>query len=354
MDDLYSALISGVPNNGQTQAALAAQIRKQALLGQLGEASGDRVMGPAGHALLAEADTGAHQLGEEREKQQQQDILQNWHNTENQHWQAQQAQAMKIAQMTDSRQRELNAALLQNKLDLQDLKNDGKPAKPIPVPDKKELEQMQDSLTGVQGAAESYKSGFGGTGRNAENWAARTVPALTTQSMQDAQNWWANYGRQFTLPELKATIGLRHNNYMQNLFESYHLDPNMNDAQLTKNLGQISTQLENRIKRRVRDLQDQGYNIGGFENYLPGENSPPPSKGYLDAARQATQAPMQGAPQAAPQAAQPAPQPAPVAPQPPQQQPPGNLLQNALRSGIIQRNYLPPNADLLNGGMNGS
>ncbi len=331
MDDLYSALIEGVPTQSDRQAALAAALRQQNILGQLGMASGDRTMAPTGKNLMAGANTGAEEIAKEREAQQQQQMVQAWHQQQAAHEQAQLEQQMKIATMNDQRQRELAQLLAQNRLAVQDEKNTGKaekPAKPVPTTTAKELSQMEDSLEGVKGAVSAYQPGFGGASRSLENWAS-TAPGLSAvmpQSAKDAQNWWANYGRQFTLPELKATVGLRHNQYMQELFESYHLKPSMQDDQIKTNLGQIHDQLYSRLSRRVNELKNQGYNIEGYEQYLPGNSGKESGSGIQAPGNKYLQA---------------------IRPQ----QSVGTPLQNALRNS--QNPQVNPAAGLFQGGVGG-
>jgi hypothetical protein len=338
MDDLYSALVEGVPTQSDRQAALAAALRRQNIMGQLGAASGDRTLAPLGENLQRGAMSGANDISKERENQQQQDIAQQWHAQQTQHEQEQLAQQMKIAQMTDARQRDLAAALGQNRLAVADERQENKPpkpAKPVPTTAAKELSQMEDSLEGVKGAQSSYQPGFGGAARGVENWAS-TAPGLSAvmpDSAKDAQNWWANYGRQFTMPELKATVGLRHNQYMQELFESYHLKPSMQDDQIATNLGQIHNQLQSRMSRRVKELSDQGYDISGYAQYLPGQSGAAqgqqsPGSKYLQAVRPPPQA-------QAPQAQQP------------------NFLRQSMQANPLVNPLLNPQAGLFSGGLGG-
>jgi hypothetical protein len=348
-DDLYSALIGGVPSDPQRQMALASALRRQNLLGTLGEATGDRVMGPAGQHIAAQATSGAEDLGKLRQAQMAQQIEQQFHQDEMTRQNASLAEEIRSHNMQDARQRELTQELITGRQNVADTRVENKPPKVVPVAAKKELDQMVDSLDGVRSAQSSYQPGFGGQGalpiigRSAENWLAQKAPLLASQNGINSQNWWANYGRLFTLPELKNTIGIRHNQYMQQLFESYHLDPNMNDAQITKNLGQIGDQLGGRVSRRLQTLQSQGYDISGYEDYLPGGAAGGGGQGasagdqyvsQINKMRQQAQQSQQQ-PGAMPQG-QPAPQPRPqpqVQAQP--QQGPVSPLQQALSNRML-------------------
>lgn len=267
--DLYSALVGGAPTDPQRQAALAQALRQRAQTGNILQASGDRVIAPMGQQMVGESDRGAQQIAQEREKQQQLDTMEHYRQAEAGRFQQDLAEKAREANMTDARMRELAELASNTKLELKGAGG----GKPMPNKEFDELSGMYDSLRGVKQTMGNFQPGYGGTGRNVENYIAAKLGNYAPDSMKNAQNFWANYGRQFTLPELKATIGVRHNQYMQQLFEQYHIDPNMADDQITKNLGQIHDQLTNRLKERVKALQSQGINIGGFEGFLSSDKA---------------------------------------------------------------------------------
>lgn len=64
--DLFSALIGGTPTDPDQQAALAAALRGQSLVGLLGSASGDSVLAPIGNRLTQSATQQAEDLGQQR------------------------------------------------------------------------------------------------------------------------------------------------------------------------------------------------------------------------------------------------------------------------------------------------
>lgn len=328
--DSYDAMLSGSPTDPAKQAALAAQLRQQAMLGRMGMLTGDRVMGPGGTHLMSEADSQGKELMSDREAQARLQEAVQAHQDSMAQSNAQMSQHMAIAKMQDARMRELQ----QDRLDARTDTAAKKPGKPIPASAAKEMEQFQDSARGVDEALTSLKSlndagiNTGGMLRDSRNYLAANTPFATDED-KAVQNWHANYGRQFTLPELKATIGIRHNQYMQNLFESYHLAPNMSNDQKLENLQQISKQLHDRITTRAKDYASQGYDVGNYTEFpaagaapppgsVPGKGAPtapvaPTSDDYLLRARAKRQ--------------QPQPQPQPMAPGPYNlNQPSGNMF----------------------------
>lgn len=77
--DAISALIQGVPQDSDRQLALAQSLRSQNLLGNLGLASGDRVIGPEGKSLIGQTDTSLQDILRERDADLQRKQLQDYH-----------------------------------------------------------------------------------------------------------------------------------------------------------------------------------------------------------------------------------------------------------------------------------
>ena len=360
MPDQYDALVSGVPTDAQSQQALAAGLRRQALLGQLGQASGDRVLAPLGHGLTSESDTQAHQIGQLREQEANSRQALQFHNDQqanelaNRAWQ-QKYQAGELAEKTrndtmqDARQRDLAKIADQIKQQNADTaaarESDAKgkvaAGKPLPVSASKDIEQTLDAQRGVDAALEqaqalhSQGQQIGGVGRNIKNWISANSP-LGTNAMDASQNFWAQYGRSFTLPELKATIGTRHNEYMQNLFEGYHINPNMSNDQIINNLSQISKQIHQRTSSRAADYQSQGYDVGKYADAILDPKGGRAGGKYLDAVdQQATPQPQ----------AQPQPQPQPQG---------SSVLQQALQRAQQQQQLGQPNTGSMLSGLVGS
>lgn len=335
-DDIYSALVGGVPSDPEKQAALAAYLRQQANQGRILQASGDRVLGPMGEQMTAGAGSQAEELARARQAQDQFKMMQAYREAQADNMAAKVGATIRgqdvsagakkdVANIQGGTARDVEAQRAAAQIEAARIKAEQaaaakqKPPKPIPEATRRQIDDAVNSMTGVEQAQATYRKGFGGTGRNAENWVSANVPLLASKNMEDAQNWWANYGRQFTLPELKATIGLRHNQYMQGVFESYHLNPNMEDKQIVGNLGQIHDQVVGRVSRQVQALQKQGYDITGYERFLGGKSAPagtgtptPPQETTAPALRHLR--PPQGQPAPGPQPQAPNPQ---VRPTPP-------------------------------------
>jgi hypothetical protein len=291
--DLYSALIGGAPRQADQQAALAKALRDQQFLGSLGQASGDRVLAPLGASMVKGAQSGAQDIAAEREKQQQLDTQEHWRNIQEGHYNDQVAY-QKAKDAADNANRLSVAGLLAgNRVDIQDMKDKtalaekaAKDAKGLTIPKgtADNLMNLKDSVDGVADAASTYKPGFGGVGRNAENWIAANVSPLSTQNMKAAQNWWANYGRQFTLDEMHRLYGARLSPQEMATFEKFHINQNMDDDQIQQNLSQIHTFLDNKLGKHVDDLRAGGYNPGFLDQVRPQSsvaNQPRPGDKYM-------------------------------------------------------------------------
>jgi len=346
-NDVFAALTGGAPTDAARQAALADALRRQSQLGQLYAMSGDRVLAPQGEAMQHAALSGGQDIATERKAQIAQALEQQHYAQAQAQEQASLAERKREADMTDARQREMQKLLLQNRLDVQDEKNAAKGAggEKLPATTIKELEEYRDSAQDINDAANSYQNGFGGFGRNMENFLAQK--GFGTQSQKVAQNWWANYGRQFTLDEMHRRFGARLTPQEMARFEQFHIDPNMSDAQIKMNLQQLQQQFGGLLERRVNDLKAGGYNPGFLDSIMAGRKgttaAPNPGDKYLPqpnasggpaAQGAATQVPpMQRAPQAAPQAAG------------VMGQVPANLLQQALATRMLA----PQQGNMLSG-----
>lgn len=93
MDDIWSQLTNPTTASGPTPAATIAALRNQNLLGQLGQITGDSVLGQVGSNLSSNAQRQAQQLGANQLTAQKEATQQYWRGVEEQHYQAQEKQA---------------------------------------------------------------------------------------------------------------------------------------------------------------------------------------------------------------------------------------------------------------------
>lgn len=338
MADQFDALVGGVPQDPRSQQALIAALRQQNLMGMLAASTGDRALGPLGQMMSKQAEGGAQDIGSLREREANSRQTLTFHQDELQHQDAALKEQMREHNQSDQRMKEAtstNEALrrdmlqqtLQARADLEAQKAADKanaPGKPIPETALAKIELTKNSLAGVDNAIMTLKkldaAGIetGGLGRSSKDWLASSgvanlVPGSSMDDLKAVQNFNASYQRAFTFPEMKDSIGLRHNQYMQELFERNHITPNMSNADKMKNLLQIRDQVYGRASRSLVDHQKLGYNVNGQEDYLPGgalSHAPlgdtpdaPPSKAtqYLNAAKAGGAAPPAAPPMGMPQ-----------------------------------------------------
>lgn len=306
-NDLYSSLVGGAPTDPQRQMALAAALRNQNTLGQLGQASGDRVLSPLGAKLSAGAASGAQGIAEEREKQQVENTQAHYRDIQEQHWQDQN-EYQKQKDVADNANKLTIAKLLaQNKLDV---KAEAAPAKEggekMPASSIKDLEALRDTAMDVDESKSSFQKGYGGTSMPGGRPLANTLAqmGMGTDNSKAAQNWWAQYGRNFTLDEMHRRFGARLSPQEMSRFEKYHIDPNMGDDQIQQNLDQISGFFHNMVNTHVNDYQQGGYNPGLLKAILSGPKgttqAPSPGDRYLQQARGVSQPVAQPQPQQSP------------------------------------------------------
>jgi hypothetical protein len=285
--DMYSALVGGAPTDQQSQMALAQALRRQSQLGQLGQLSGDRVLAPAGENMVADAQKGATSISNERARQAAQAQALTFHNDQQQHEADALAQQMKIANMTDSRSRdEANAtnALRQSLLTQKDQDAADRAAaaqaakaeaaehggKPIPDGEFQKLSAYKDAAESVDQSLSTFKPEYAGAGkvipRTATNWLASNMPSTAgalgavNPTDQAANNWYQNYGRGFTMDEMHNKFGARLTNNEQQIFEQYHINPNMDAPTIVTNLTQIGAKAREKLNERLDALEAAGYN----------------------------------------------------------------------------------------------
>lgn len=324
MADQFDALVSGSSGDPEQQRALAQALRRQSALGQMMQLTGDRTIAPAGESQQQDAVKQAGQIGSERQAQarlsqtlalqqaSQAEEVRN-HNMENQR----SLENNKNNADTRKAINDQNSAIRQQMADIAQQNADQKGAakaqgKPVPDGEFQKLAAMQDSVSSVTDAKNSFRPEYAGTGlpggRNATNWLASNVPGVVTQNAQDANNFWQNYGRGFTLDEMHNKFGARLTKTEMDRFEQFHINPNMDPATISKNLDQIQSFLVNKLGRRVDELKAGGYSGDQLDLVDPRKSLP----------TGAPAAPKTGADKYRAQAAAPpVAAPAPAAPTPP-------------------------------------
>jgi hypothetical protein len=336
MADQYDAMVSGVPTDPDQQRVLAQALRRQATLGQMYQATGDRVISPLGEGMSADAEKQGQTIAGEREKQSALAQTLALH-------QQQMAQTRAIADQSNQRMIDQNASndqlrrdLLtqrdQDALDRQNEKKGDVPGKPIPMGTFKDVSALKDSYDAISDSIANYKpeySGAGKTSRNATNYLSANFPMVSgalgvvNQDDKDAANWYQNYGRNFTIDEMHRLFGARISPTEMATFEKYHINPNQSPDVQMQNMTQIQSRVGAKINQRLDALKAGGYNSDQIDTMRPesagnsgaaAAGASPASK-YVAAATQAVAAPKPPAAPAAPGMA------APAGPMLPQSQP---------------------------------
>jgi hypothetical protein len=292
MSDQYDALISGAPTDKETQLALAAQLRRQAQLGELYGMTGDRVLAPAGKEMMSGAMSGAQDISSERARAAQlaqeadQQRIANARNQANDTWththgdaelaeqKAGLAQAMQIAKMADQRQRDIDAANNAEKLQAKQPTGDGKP---LPAAVTKILDAKRDVLDDISNAANNFKPEYAGAAQGFKNWEgthSALMPWSVDPNTKAGANWWQQYGRNFTLDEMHAKFGARVSPTEMALFEKYHISPGMDADTIKNNITQIRDALAKHYGNEL-DVQDapniySKAEINAYRRSLPG------------------------------------------------------------------------------------
>lgn len=338
--DTYDAMMSGAPTDPQRQAALAQQLRQQALFGKLGMLTGDRVLGPGGTHLTSEADAQGKEIMSEREHEAQMREAIRQHQVEQQHQEAQLQQQREIADQSDKRAREIAALAWGTRKDIADEKA-GKPGKEpiIPAKEVDKLQTLRDSVNNVGASKASFKDDYAGASHILTNTMAKY--GVGTAGSKEAANWWQNYGRGFTLDEMHRLYGARLSPQEMAIFEQYHIAPGMDAGQIRTNLEQIHHFLYNKFNDDAADFPDSPTRINAMRSGIhapvdPNNPQAQPNTASSKYLKAAGAPPVQAAPQMA-------------VPRPPTT--PNSMLPQSLGVQPQINPFANPGANLLNGSM---
>ena len=188
MPDLYSALIGGSPTQADQQQALAAALRRQATLGELAQASGDRTLAPLGKELQSGAQSGAEDISSQRLKEEAAKTEQNYRAAQQRNWESQRADEMardaadRASRETQTKmivggREDVAAANATSREAIQAMKDAQAAAaaaekargKALPPAEYKDFSALRDATDGVNSAISAYKPGFSTAGQGLKN-----------------------------------------------------------------------------------------------------------------------------------------------------------------------------------------
>jgi hypothetical protein len=251
-DDIYSALVGGAPTDKTRQMALANSLRNKDLQGQVYSLTDDPTISAYGKGQLKAAMEGGQDVQQSREAQA---TL-----AETQEYRRAQAAQAQAALAETRRWHNMVNDISQQKVDTAADKADA--GKPIPQADRKQLEAMGTSISGIQNSLSNFKDSYAGTmlpgGRPLANTLSRMGVNLTS-NQQDASDWFSDYNRSYSLPALHAQFGARLTPPELAKFDAAHIGENMNPDQIRGRLTSVLETGKGGIARYLDDLEGNGF-----------------------------------------------------------------------------------------------
>lgn len=293
-DDIYSALIGASPSSAEKQATIANALRRQNMLGQIGQLTGDRTIAPVGQGMVQQAGQFAQQLQGGRQfdrEAAQRDRSQD---------QTQFYQEGQLGHMRDSLEETKRSNTLQHIYQMmmaqaaqEKAEKTGTGSGKIPrlrQGDIKELQDLGQTIGTVQGLEKFLEEGgkFGAVEVNGmplpgARGLSNTMASMGfgDESMKATFNAHQNWNRLYNLAERNRMFGATLTPNEQRSWKSANPSGNMTDAQIKEALPIMRKVFEHRMQRKVAGLSKEGYSPEAMAEYadIPGINLPTEMRG---------------------------------------------------------------------------
>jgi hypothetical protein len=276
MDDIYAALIGEAPTDKAIQMKLAEQLRRQRLLGELGQMSGDRILAPFGQGQISSADNFAKMLQDIRQK--------DADNAQTKSYQDAQLKHMADVLAETRRGNTLDyLASLNRDASMERRSNAGGPEyRKISDGLSKRMETGASDFAAFNDLMSSYKPEYASPGIFKTNEAriawANANPGLSTQTAKDAARWWNQVQRFSNLPERYALFGATLTANELKSWKEATFNPSDTDDQIRAKM-KVIRDIHQRKLRQIRDNAIRnGYDPEAVEGYFAGIDlgAPPP------------------------------------------------------------------------------
>lgn len=286
-DDIYSSLIGAGPSSAQQQMIIAAALRKQKALGQLGQLTGDRVLAPLGQGMGKEADTYADQLQQQRQfgiqsSQRDRQLGQT------EQYQQGQLDHMKATEDLTRRGQTLDHIyqMMMAQAALERAEKVGTAKIPrLRQGDLKDLQDMSQTLGAIKGL-EDFIGGGGKFG--AVEVAGKPIPGaralkntmagigIGTEADKESYLAKQTWDRLYTLAERNRLFGATLTSNEQKSWKQANPSTNLTDEQITQALPIMRKVLKHRLDKKVSGLTKEGYSPEAMADYadVPGVNLP--------------------------------------------------------------------------------
>lgn len=266
MDDLYDFLVGGAPKQDQVPA-IVDELRRRRSLGELGALTGDRVLSPFGSSMVKQSDQYAGDIANIREKDVDNKRAEAYQSGMLEH----NAQVLKATLARDKEtsayhQRMADAAKLRAEAAMKKVTNPGN-FKKVTDTTRNKMLQHADTLLAMKNQLETFNDEYTqrlGPGKQSLLPNAMAQLGVGTKGSKEAQEWWSNWGRFYTLPMRNLLFGATLTPHEQAAWASADINPAMDPAQIKKRISDLFSQSSTSAKRRSADMIKEGYDPSIF------------------------------------------------------------------------------------------
>jgi len=268
MVDIYSAIVGEPPTEREKLDALAKKLRGRSMVGQLGMLTGDKVLAPMGQGIGAQAEAQAEKIGsfqarrrelEAQEAMRAASALERAKEAEinRQHDLSMLGQRQSFDASQSALSRALDKELAQIKA-----KDGGEDYTDLKFNDVRKLTADVAEADAISGVISNFKDEYAGTGlpggRAISNWAASK--GYGDKETKDAQKWWADWDRAYTLPVRNEMFGAALTATEQAAWEKANISPDMTPAQIREATATIEKIKRDVLARERETLKSAKFN----------------------------------------------------------------------------------------------
>lgn len=277
-DDIYTALIGAAPTDGQSQKAIAAQLRRRRSFGELGALTGDRVLQPFGQSLMKSADADAASIQDTRLKDVDNAQTEKYQTGQLGHMGSVLAETIRAQNMDDAttrRGQDLSYEAALARAAAAGRKSGGKPPR-LTISDKKDLQDLAQDIGSMEGLESFIKRGgsFGakkiaGVPIPGSRALANTKARFGFGDQADKESFLAKqeFDRLYTLGARNRLFGATLTNNEQKAWDDANPQIRQSDEQIAQALPILRKVMEHRIKHKSAGLAAEGYNQEAINEY---------------------------------------------------------------------------------------
>lgn len=276
MQDIYSAIVGEPPTEREKLQAIAQQLRKRQMIGQLGQITGDKVLAPMGSSMVDTANTQAEGLGRRGEQARYRRYQEDASNRMDERARAEQLWRERNAIEDRAHRERLEAMRNKTALEAARIRETGdgeKKYNKMPIPSVMKLTGINEKYKNMTNVVYNFKDEYAGTpyygGRALKNTLAANVPMLTSKESEDAAKWWAEYNLIYTLGERNKLFGATLTDNEQAEWKKNAINENMTAEQIRERLEWLKDKWGNEIKATRTALKGADYDPALIDDIFP-------------------------------------------------------------------------------------